>query len=195
LLLADHHGQLQVMSASNEQTKLLELFQVQNHEGPCLDAYLTRAPVINADLGEADARWPLFAPRATQIGFRSVHAIPLRLRTTVIGALNLFGADTGALGPEDVRVVQALADVATIGLLQERAIHRGEVLAEQLQGALNTRVVIEQAKGALARIHGISVDEAFERMRSYTRSHNRKLSEVAHAVLADPTSVADLTRN
>ena len=195
LLLADHHGQLQVMSASNEQTKLLELFQVQNHEGPCLDAYRTRAPVINADLTQAGVRWPLFAPRATQIGFRSVHAIPLRLRSTVIGALNLFGADTGGLGPDDVRVVQALADVATIGLLQERAIHRGQVLAEQLQGALNTRVVIEQAKGALARIHGISVDEAFERMRSYTRSHNRKLSEVANAVVTDPTTVADLTRN
>jgi transcriptional regulator with GAF, ATPase, and Fis domain len=193
LLLADHHGQLQVMAASDEQTKLLELFQVQIHEGPCLDAYLTRSPVVNADLRQAGAHWPLFAPRATQVGFRSVHAIPLRLRSTVIGALNLFGADTGSLGPDDVRVVQALADVATIGLLQERAIHRGEVLTEQLQGALNTRVVIEQAKGALARTHGVSVDDAFQRMRSYARNHNRKLSDVANAVLTESASVAELT--
>src|SRR5450755_29492 len=193
LLLADHHGQLQVMAASDERTKLLELFQVQNHEGPCLDAFVTRVPVINADLAAAGGQWPLFAPRATQIGFRSVHALPLRLRSTVIGALNLFGADTGGLGPDDVRLVQALADVATIGLLQERTIHRGEVLSEQLQGALNTRVVIEQAKGALARIHGVSVDEAFQRMRSFARNHNRKLTEVANAVVTDPASVADLT--
>jgi transcriptional regulator with GAF, ATPase, and Fis domain len=193
LLLADHRGQLQFMAASDEQTSLLELFQVQHHEGPCLDAYRSRAPVINADLSRAGDRWPLFAPRATQIGMRSVHAMPLRLRSTVIGALNLFGADSGTLGPEEVRVVQALADLATIGLLQERAIHRGEILTEQLQRALNSRVVIEQAKGALARAHGISVDEAFERMRRYARDHNRKLSELATAVVSDPASVQDLT--
>jgi transcriptional regulator with GAF, ATPase, and Fis domain len=192
LLLADHHGQLQFMAASDEQTKLLELFQVQHHEGPCLEAYLSRAPVLNADLRTAGRHWPQFAPRATQLGFRSVHAIPLRLRTNVIGALNLFGADAGGLGPDEVKVVQALADVATIGLLQERAIHRGEVLTEQLQGALNSRVIIEQAKGALARTHGITVDEAYERMRRYARSHNRKLKDLAQAVLSDPSSVPDL---
>ena len=193
LLLADHHGQLQFMAASDEQTKLLELFQVQHHEGPCLDAYLTRAPVLNADLREAGDQWPLFAPRAAQVGFRSVHAIPLRLRSTVIGALNLFGTGSGGLGPGEVRVVQALADVATIGLLQERAIHRGEILTEQLQGALNSRVLIEQSKGALARTHGVTVDEAYERMRRYARNHNRKLKDIAQAVLTDPDSLPELT--
>lgn len=193
VLLADHHGQLQFMAASDEATRLLELFQIQHHEGPCLDAFLTRAPVVNADLREAARHWPLFAPRAAQTGYRSVHAIPLRLRSQVIGALNLFGADTGTLGPGDIQIVQALADVATIGILQERAIHRAEVLTEQLQGALNSRVVIEQAKGALARIHDVDVDDAFALMRSYARNHNRKLGELAHAVITDPRGIPDLT--
>lgn len=193
LLLADHHGQLQFVAASDEATRLLELFQLQHREGPCLDAFVARAPVVNTDLSRATDRWSLFAPRATDIGFRSVHAIPLRLRHQVIGALNLFGTDTGTLGAPDVQVVQALADVATIGLLQERAIRRAEVLAEQLQGALSSRVVIEQAKGALARIHGIGVDEAFNRLRRYARQRNRKLSDVAHAVVTAPHTVHTLT--
>jgi GAF domain-containing protein len=195
LLLVDHHGQLQVMAASNEQTKLLELFQVQTREGPCLDAYRTQEPVVNADLSQAGALWPRFAPQAAQVGFRSVHAIPLRLRGRVIGALNLFGVDTGALDPGDVRVVQALADVATIGLLQERAVRRGEVLTEQLRGALNSRVAIEQAKGVLARARAISVDDAFTLLRTHARNHNRKLTEVATAVVSDPTGVVGLTHD
>ena len=195
LLLADTHGHLQVMAASDEATRLLELFQIQIREGPCLDAYATRTPVVNADLRTAGDRWPAFAPRATAVGFRSVHALPLRLRAKVIGALNLFGTHAGRLGAGDVRVVQALADVATIGLLQERAIHHGEVLTEQLQHALTSRVVIEQAKGALARAHGGDVDRAFELLRRYARDHNLKLVDVARTVVTDPASIPDLTRN
>jgi GAF domain-containing protein len=194
LLLADAAGQLQFMAASDERARLLELFQLQHSDGPCLDAFTTGEAVVNADLREATGRWPVFAPHAADLGFRSVHAIPLRLRSKVIGALNLFGTDTGDLGPDDVRVVQALADVATIGLLQEQTIHRAEILTEQLQGALNSRVVIEQAKGALARTHGIDVDQAFELLRGYARDHNRKLVELAHAVLSDPAAVPELTR-
>jgi len=194
LLLADSNGQLQFMAASDERTRLLELFQLQHREGPCLDSFTSGIPVVNADLRRAAGRWPVFAPHATGLGFRSVHAIPLRLRDRVIGALNLFGTDTGNLGPDDVRVVQALADVATIGLLQEQTIHRAEILTEQLQGALNSRVVIEQAKGALARTHDVDVDQAFELLRRYARNHNRKLVDLAHTVLVDPTSVPDLTQ-
>jgi GAF domain-containing protein len=194
LLLADTHGRLQFMAASDEATRLLELFQIQVHEGPCLDAYTTCTPVVNADLRTAGDRWPTFAPRAAASGFRSVHALPLRLRATVIGALNLFGAQAGALRPSDVKIVQALADVATIGLLQERTIHHGEVLTEQLQHALTSRVIIEQAKGALARTHDVDVDRAFNLLRSYTRNHNLKLVDVAQAVLTDPASIRDLTR-
>ena len=139
LLLADRQGQLQFMAASDEQVHLLELFQVQAHEGPCQDCYRHGAPVINADLKAATPRWPRFAPRAVAAGYRSVHAFPMRLRQEAIGVMGLFGAETGRMEPSDVRLVQALADVATIGLLQERAIHRGEVLTEQLQGALNSK--------------------------------------------------------
>ena len=181
------------MAASDEQAKLLELFQVQSLEGPCQDCFRTTEPVVNADLHTASDRWPRFAPRAVEAGFQSVHAFPLRLRREVIGALNLFGGSTGRLEPDDARVVQSLADVATIGLLQERAIRRSEVLTEQLQGALNSRVVIEQAKGALAQIYGWSTDEAFTRLRTYCRQRHLKLGEVARSIVADASSVPDLT--
>ncbi len=194
LLLADHQGQLQFMAASDERTKLLELFQVQYREGPCLDAYTTGSPVINADLTEVQERWAHFAGRAVEAGFRSVHAFPLRLRGDIIGALNLFGADKGRMAESDAHIMQTLADVATIGILQERAVRRAEVLAEQLQGALNSRVVIEQAKGALAQIHHLAIDEAFMLLRRYARDNHRKLSELAQAIVSDPASEPELTR-
>jgi GAF domain-containing protein len=194
LLLADQRGHLQFMAASDENVKLLELFQVQNHEGPCLDAFRTAKPVINADLRDAGARWPRFAPRATEAGFHSVHAFPLRLRSQVIGALNVFGGEVGgSFEDPDIQIVQALADVAAIGLLQERAIRRGELLTEQLQGALNSRIVIEQAMGAIAQARGVSVDDAFALIRGYARRNNRRLSDVAHAVVTDLTSLAELS--
>ena len=180
------------MAASDERTKMLELFQLQAHEGPCQDCFRQGHAVINADLTTAE-QWPSFAPRAVAAGFHSVHAFPMRLRHTVIGALNLFGTGTGRMHPADVRVVQALADVATIGLLQERAIRQGEVLTEQLQVALNSRVVIEQAKGALAQVHGITPAEAFQLMRAYSRSQRLRLGDVAQLVTDDPASIPELT--
>lgn len=193
LLLSDHDGRLHVMAASNEATMLLELFQVQNEEGPCLDAYTTGRAVTNADLREAADRWPVFAPRAADAGFRSVHAIPMRLREEVIGAMNVFTTRGGELSASDVRIIQSLADAATIGLLQQRAIHRRELLTEQLQSALDSRIVIEQAKGALARIHGVSVDEAFTLLRTYSRRTSSRLGDVAAAVVNDPAAVPELT--
>jgi transcriptional regulator with GAF, ATPase, and Fis domain len=194
LLLADHQGQLQFMAASDENTRLLELLQLQNHEGPCLDAYRTQAPVINIDLRTASGRWPRFARRATASGFRSVHAFPLRLRNEVIGAMNLFGSEVGGLDDTDVQIVQALADIAAIGLLQERAISRSEVLTEQLQGALNSRIIIEQAKGAIAQAHGVTVDAAFDLIRAFARRNNRRLGEVALLIITDLASVPDLAK-
>jgi len=193
LLLADNQGRLQLMAASDERAEMLELFQVQAAEGPCQDCYREGVPVVNVDLTEAGERWPKFAPRAVEAGYRSVHAFPLRLRNDVIGALNMFGTELGPMEPTSVRIVQALADVATIGILQERAIHRGGVLTEQLQSALNSRIVIEQAKGALAQIHSCSTDKAFEMLRDYSRRNHRRLGEVAQAVLSDPASVSELS--
>jgi len=193
LLLADHQGRLQLMAASDERTQMLELFQVQTVEGPCQDCYREGKPVVNADLRDAADRWPKFAPRAVEAGFRSVHAFPLRLRKDVIGALNLFGDDVGQMEENDVQVVQAFADVATIGLMQERAVRRGEVLSEQLQSALNSRIVIEQAKGALAQIHGTSTDDAFSRLRASSRRNNLRLGDVASAITTDPSKYPELT--
>ncbi len=192
LLLADPKGGLQLMAASDERAEMVELFQVQAHEGPCQDCYRHGAAVVNADLRLAADRWPQFAPLAVAAGYQSVHAFPLRLRRHVIGALNLFGSEPGEISPADADVVQALADVATIGLLQERAIREGQVLTEQLQTALNSRIVIEQAKGALAQIHGETPDEAFERLRTYCRQRYLRLSDVAYAVVTDPASQPDL---
>jgi GAF domain-containing protein len=183
LLLTDQHNRLQFMAASNETTKLLELFQLQWQDGPCLDAFRTAAPVVNADLRTANARWPRFAAYATAAGFRSVHAFPLRLRNEVIGAMGVFGTDATVFDDADVHIVQALADVAAIGLLQERAIHRGELLTEQLQGALNSRIIIEQAKGVLAERAHVGMEVAFARMRNHARNHNLKLIQVAERVL------------
>jgi GAF domain-containing protein len=194
LLLADGEGNLQLMAASNESAQMLELFQIQALEGPCLDCFRLGQPVINADLGSAAVKWPRFAPHAVEAGFQSVHAFPLRLRNQVLGALNIFGSTVGDMVPEDARVVQAVADIATIGLLQERAIRRGEVLAGQLQSALQSRILVEQAKGALAQIHQMTPDTAFEMLRGYCRRNHARLSEVARLVVSDPAAVPDLTR-
>jgi GAF domain-containing protein len=195
LLLADQRGELQFMAASEEKARVLEVFQVQVNEGPCFDAYRQAQPVINADLRNAEERWPKFTPHALAAGFRSVHAFPMRVRREVVGALNVFGGTVGGnFDDGDVQVVQALTDVAAIALLQERAVRRGEILTEQLQGALNSRIVIEQAKGAISQANGISIDAAFGVLRGYARRDNRKLTDVAHEVLADPTRLSDLMK-
>ncbi len=193
LLLTDPHGQLQYMASSSTSVKLLELFQLQYQEGPCLDCFRTGTAVVNSNLHQAGERWPLFAPRAVDAGFQSVHAFPLRHRQKVIGALNLFSTDVGDLRPTDVRIIQCLADIATIGLLQERTIRSAEILTEQLQSALNSRITIEQAKGVLARTHGVGVDAAFDLMRGYARNNNLRLSDVARAVVTDPHRHPELT--
>jgi transcriptional regulator with GAF, ATPase, and Fis domain len=190
LLLADHRGNLSVIAASAEQSRLLELFQLQNDEGPCMDCYRTGEPISVGDLAAESQRWPRFSQAASDQGFRSVHALPMRLREEVIGTLNLFGTQVGSMTAADLRVAQALADVATIGILQERSIQRAEVLAEQLQTALNSRVVIEQAKGLLSANGSLSMDEAFQRLRSYARNNNRRLSELANDLVERRLSAA-----
>jgi transcriptional regulator with GAF, ATPase, and Fis domain len=179
VVLADPRGELRVAAASSEAAGLIELFQVQNDEGPCLDCCRTGRPVIAAYLAGPDQRWPRFSAAATTAGFGSVHALPMRLRDQVAGALNLFGTTAGRLGPADLRVGQALADVATIGLLQERNVRRSETLAEQLQAALNSRVIIEQAKGKLAERLNLDMDRAFAMLRDYARNSNQRLTDVA----------------
>jgi hypothetical protein len=187
VLLADPRGVLRVAAASSEEVRLLELFQLQSDEGPCLDCYRTVHPTGAADLAAADQRWPRFAAAGLEAGFRSVQALPMRLRKEAVGALNLFGVKPGGLSEQSLRMGQALADVATIGLLHERSIRRGDTLNEQLQAALNSRVVIEQAKGRLAERLGLSMDEAFAVLRAQARNHNQRITKVAQFVIGgDP---------
>jgi GAF domain-containing protein len=183
LLLIDQRGSLQLVASSSEPMRLLELFQLQAEEGPCVDSVRTGQPVTVADVESAQTRWPRFAPAAVNAGFRAVHAVPLRLRSQTIGGLNLFGAHARRLGDEDQRAAQALADVATIGILQQRSVHRASLVAEQLQAALTSRVIIEQAKGVLLGHAQVTLDEAFDALRKYARDNNRKLSDVAQDVV------------
>jgi transcriptional regulator with GAF, ATPase, and Fis domain len=185
LLLADAGGVLRLVAASAEQARVLELFQVQADEGPCLDCYRTGQVVVVSDTGSAQAaaRWPRFAAAARYAGFAGVHAIPMRLRDQVLGTLNLFAAGPGGLEPAVARAARALVDVATIGILQERAVAERAVVAGQLQAALDSRVVIEQAKGILAERLRVTPDAAFLMLRRYARDHNHRLTELAGDVI------------
>ncbi|MDQ2882256.1 MAG: GAF and ANTAR domain-containing protein [Actinomycetota bacterium] len=192
LLLTDSHDQLQVMASSAENIHLLELFQLQNYQGPCLDCYRTGEPVSHPDLNLAADRWPLFAPAATESGFRTVHALPMRLRSQVIGALNLFHTEPNALASAVTKVGQAMADIASIGLIQERAARHQDIVVDQLHTALDSRVIIEQAKGVIAERRGIDPGEAFTLLRGYARKHNQRLTELAAAVINGSTTAAEL---
>jgi len=190
LMLVDQRGQLHATAASAENARLLELFELQSDAGPCVDAFRTGAGVVNADLHANYERWPKFAEAAELAGYVSVHALPLRLRTTVIGALNLFCARPGELSEDDIRAGQALADVATIGILAQRNVYQAELLTTQLQTALTSRVIIEQAKGVLAERRKINVDEAFAVMRRHARDHNLLLSDLARDVATGALTAA-----
>nr|WP_042194058.1 GAF and ANTAR domain-containing protein [Kibdelosporangium sp. MJ126-NF4]CEL21052.1 hypothetical protein [Kibdelosporangium sp. MJ126-NF4]CTQ95434.1 hypothetical protein [Kibdelosporangium sp. MJ126-NF4] len=179
VVLSDQRGGLRMAAASSEQARLVELFAVQADDGPCLDCVRTGLPVHSANLADEDVRWPRFAAAAREAGFRATHAVPMRLRQTVIGALNLLNTDASGVEETSVSLGQALADVATIGMLQHRAIDDSAILTSQLQTALNSRVVIEQAKGVLSAHAGVDMQAAFMVLRGYSRSNNLRLSDVA----------------
>jgi GAF domain-containing protein len=192
LMLVAPDGDLRVMASSSEAMRVLELFELQSKEGPCLDCYLSGKPVVNQDLARSDSRWPRFANEAIAAGFRSVHALPMRLRGTVIGALNLFHVEPGEMQEADVEAAQALADVATIAILQHRATLEAQVINQQLAHALNSRIVIEQAKGMVAERETLNMEEAFSALRGYARNHNLRLAEVAEAIIAGSLAASAL---
>jgi len=184
LLLADERGHLRVTVASSERARLLDLFQIQNDEGPCLECYRTGEPISAEPLDDGHPRWPRFAAAARAEGFTAVLALPMRLRGEVIGALNVFGdSDSAPIGERVIPIAQALADVSTIAILQERLLRNRELLAEQLQMALNSRVTIEQAKGVLAAVLDVGTEEAFDLLRARARDSRRRLVEVAEDVV------------
>jgi GAF domain-containing protein len=183
LMLVAPEGDLRVVAFSSEAVRVVELFELQSEEGPCLDAYRTGTAIVNQDLVRLTQRWPNFTPVAIAAGCKSVHALPMRLRGVIIGALNLFRSDEGDMEDLDVVAAQALADVATIAILHHRAASEAQIVNEQLTLALNSRIVIEQAKGVLAERTGLDMDRAFSRLRKYARDHNLRLVDVAHSVV------------
>ncbi|MGQ0623779.1 MAG: ANTAR domain-containing protein [Sporichthyaceae bacterium] len=192
LMLADASGQLTVMASTSEELRLLELFQLQVDQGPCLECFHDGVGVEEDDLGTAADRWDRFAPAGVAAGFRSVHALPMRLREETIGALNLFHERPHALQDADIQIGQAMVDVATIGLLQVELGRRHDILLAQLRTALDTRIVIEQAKGVLAERRGIRPNEAFSVLRAHARAHHMRLTDLAHDVIENRPAAAGL---
>ncbi|MFP5317588.1 MAG: SpoIIE family protein phosphatase [Acidimicrobiia bacterium] len=192
LMLAYPGGELRVMASSSEAMRLLELFELQAEEGPCPDCYRTGEPIVNHRLTVSGGPWPRFEPRAVEAGFRSVHALPMRLPAVTIGALNLFRTDEGALNDADVVAAQALADVATIAVLHHHAARGTQLVNEQLHHALSTRVVIEHAKGMVAERTGLDMGQAFSALRSHARSHNRRLVDVAQDIITGALAARSL---
>jgi len=191
IMLTDHNGGLQVVASSSHAMQRLELFELQHSEGPCVDCYRSAQPVSSEDLGADRQRWPRFAPEAIEHGMHAAWALPMRLRDITLGSLNLLRDRTGPLADEDLGAAQALADVATIALIQQRAAEDARILNEQLQTALTSRVTIEQAKGVLAERVGLTMDVAFDRLRGYARAHQRRLTDVARAVAARDMTLVD----
>jgi GAF domain-containing protein len=190
VMLAAPSGTMQAVASSSERSRLLELFELQNRDGPCLDAYQSGAVVLSPDLSMERERWPTFATRALDDGFHAVHSVPLRLRNEIIGALNLLRGHTGTLSDSDAKLVQSLSDIATIGVLQERLVSRSASMATGLQVALTSRIRIEQAKGIMSERSGISIDAAFDLLRAYARRNSRRLSDVASDVVERNLDVA-----
>jgi GAF domain-containing protein len=194
IMLADSEGTLRHAACSSEQMRLVEFFELQVEEGPCFDAFRKESSIVCGSPEEAATLWPRFAPHATESGYLAVAAVPMRLRSQVVGALNLFSATAGGLSSEDIAVAQAMADIATIGILHERVVRDTRDFSAQLEFALESRVAIEQAKGIVAEHNHVSVDKAFEVIRTFTRDHNRLLSETARQIIDGTLSPADLPR-
>ncbi len=183
IILANESGDLEVIASTSERSHLIELMQLRADEGPCVEAYATGKVVSVGALADVASRWPAFATRAGELGYASVHSMPLRLRTETIGALNLFRESPGELSPQDAAAAQAMADVATIGILQERAFREADLARSQLRHALESRVVIEQAKGVVAHTGNVDMDEAFRLIRAHARANGELLDSVARAVI------------
>ena len=184
LLLADGRGVLHLMAASSDATHDLETFQLQREQGPCLDCYHAGSPVLVPDLSQERSRWPVFVPAATAAGFASVHAVPMRLRDVRLGTLGLFSTQVGALNADDLDLAQALAHVASVALVADKALSDKAAINEHLQHALESRVILEQAKGVLVERGGLQMGEAFAALRHYSRDHNQKLRDLAHLLVS-----------
>ena len=183
VVVTDSADRLRHMASSSEHERVLQLLELQ--DGPCLDVIMSGMAMVNVDLGQVDDRWPLFAPTAREAGYQSAHVFPLKVRRRTIGALSVLSVDAVRRDPDELRVVQGLADLAAIAIVQERNGDRSQTVADQLQSALLSRIVVEQAKGALARSQSITLTDAFDVMRTTARSIGVKVDDIARAVIAE----------
>lgn len=194
VMLAAPSGALEVIASSSEAMRTLELFQLQSDQGPCLDAYNTGEQVVNLDLASVGSRWPRFSAQATAEGFHSAHSLPMRLRQRTIGALNLLRTEPGSLEDADIAAAQAFADIATIAIIQHQITINAQTLNTQLSAALNSRIVIEQAKGKISQATDTDMDQAFHRLRDHARNHNLRLADVAAQIAEGTISPDSLDR-
>ncbi|MGD0882219.1 MAG: GAF and ANTAR domain-containing protein [Acidimicrobiales bacterium] len=192
VMLVAPSGELQVAASSSDAMRSLELFELQSDEGPCVDCFRSGEPIVNLELSTVNERWPRFTVRAIEDGFHSVHALPMHLRNQTIGALNMFRVGEGALEGDDILVAQALADVATIAIIQHQALDDAAALNAQLNEALNSRVVIEQAKGKISEFFGVDMDGSFRRLRAHARHHNLGLTEFARSIVDGAAPISGL---
>jgi transcriptional regulator with GAF, ATPase, and Fis domain len=183
LVLADASDALQVMAATTGPARFLEVLQLHAESGPCLECYHTGRPVQVDDLRADGDRWPALARNARDGGYRAVHAVPLKFQQQTLGAMNLFNIEPGCLGATDQKIAGALAEVATVAILGQRSIRRSGEVAEQLQTALDSRVIIEQAKGMLAQQGGLPMPTAFAVLRQHARRNNQRVTDAARAVV------------
>ena len=183
VMLASPAGKLGLVASSSEAMRLLELFELQHQDGPCLDAFRTGERVSHHRLDAPPRRWQAFSAAALEAGFRSAFALPLRLRNKTLGALNLLSVNPVPMDEADVIVAQGFADLATLSIVQHRASAEAQRVNEQLSEALNSRIVIEQAKGVLSERASVNLAEAFSRLRGYARNTNRRLTDVAQAAI------------
>ena len=183
ILLADSTGQLELVASTSEEAEIVEIMIVAAGAGPCIDCFNTGTVVSVADIDADAGQWPRFRKTALDQGFRATHATPLRLHGEVVGAMNLLSTDVGALSSRDAKLAQALADVATVGILHERSLRQPEMVAAQLHLALDTRILVEQAKGVLAQIRSCTMTEAFTTLRDYARAHDVTLRVAAEGVV------------
>lgn len=190
ILLASPTGGLHQAGSSDADGALLAVLDVMHDRGPGVVSHATGSVVDVADV-TADHRWADIAPTCALADYRAVTAVPLSLRHESIGALVMFRTTTGRMDPTDLEIAQALADVASIGLVQARLLRETQIVAEQLEHALESRVVIEQAKGIIAEQGQVAVDVAFGMFRSYARSHQRSLTDVATDIVAGTLTAAD----
>jgi len=183
VMLADEHGELDVIASTSEASRLVEVMQLSAYAGPCIESFETGAVVSVADIEQVPDRWQAFRDRALEQGFAAIDAIPLRLRAQTIGTLNLFRAATGDLPEDDLVAAQAFADVATIGILHQRSLAESDAIRQQLQFALNSRIIVEQAKGVVAQTRAVPIDQAFTLIRDYARRNQKGISQVASDIV------------